>query len=114
VADHRITPGLLDDLGDHPDRAAKLPPEMRVRVVLKCLAILAGATVANEHAEAEKPEPSELQTLLTVEQAAERANVPTSWIRQAVKDGRLPSVKLGHYRRIHPSDLQAFLTTHAR
>jgi excisionase family DNA binding protein len=46
---------------------------------------------------------------LTVEQAAQRANVPVSWIRQVVKDGRLPSLKLGHYRRIKPADLERFV-----
>lgn len=103
----------LDELAVDPRRAASLPAEARSRIVLVCSAILA-AVAGSGHGEAVKPPPPEFQTLLTISQAAERSNVPISWIRQAVKDGRLTSRKLGHYRRIHPADLETFLTTHSR
>jgi excisionase family DNA binding protein len=103
----------LDELAADPRRAASLPAEARSRIVLACSAILA-AVAANGHGEAVKPEASEFQTLLTIGEAADRSNVPASWVRQAVKDGRLKSKKLGHYRRIHPDDLGTFLTTHPR
>jgi excisionase family DNA binding protein len=58
----------------------------------------------------DKPdEPDAASHWLTVEQAAERANLPVSWIRTATKDGRLPSRKIGHYRRIDSRDLEKFL-----
>jgi excisionase family DNA binding protein len=37
--------------------------------------------------------------LLTAEQVAERLSVPTSWVRQETRAGRMPSLELGRYRR---------------
>lgn len=104
----------LDELAAHPERAAEVSPEGRTRLALACSAILAAlaATMATPNGRAAEVPPG--PALLTVAEAAQRANVPVSWIRQAVKDGRLPSMKLGHYRRIKPNDLEHFLTAHPR
>ncbi len=51
--------------------------------------------------------------LLDSKQAAERSRLPTSRITQAVKQGDLACVKVGHYLRFRPLDLQDFITRHA-
>jgi excisionase family DNA binding protein len=52
-----------------------------------------------------KPEP----LLLNTEQAAEKLQLPVSWVASAARDGRLPCVKLGHHVRFKVSDLEAFI-----
>jgi excisionase family DNA binding protein len=106
--DLRALPSF-DELAKNPAMAAFLPPEIRARLVLACSSILAAIATAPSAESTEDLDADCPLELLTVEQAAERANVPESWIRQAVKDGRLPSVKLGHYRRIKPDDLRQLI-----
>lgn len=43
--------------------------------------------------------------LLTAQDVAVRFQVPVSWIYTAARNGDLPSVSLGRYRRFHPDDL---------
>ena len=49
------------------------------------------------------------EPLLTVQQVAERFGVPVSWVYQKCDSGELPSRKLGHYRRLVPSEIESFL-----
>jgi len=51
-------------------------------------------------------------TLLDLNQAAQRFNLPKSRITQAVKQGDLACVKVGHYLRFSPSDLREFIERH--
>jgi excisionase family DNA binding protein len=46
--------------------------------------------------------------LLTAQQVAEQLQVPTTWIYSAARRGDLPAVRLGHYVRFHPDDLEAW------
>jgi len=46
--------------------------------------------------------------LLTAEKAAERWGVPVSKIRDMARRGELPCVRLGHYMRFRPEDLDQF------
>ena len=48
--------------------------------------------------------------LLDLKQAAGRLSLPKSRITQAVKEGNLAYVKVGHYLRFRPLDLQDFIT----
>jgi excisionase family DNA binding protein len=48
-------------------------------------------------------------TLLSAEEAAKLWSVPKTWIAEMARQGRLPSVKLGHYVRFKPEDLEAFI-----
>jgi excisionase family DNA binding protein len=41
--------------------------------------------------------------------AAELLNVPKSWVGEAARQGRLPHIKLGRYRRFVHADLLAWL-----
>jgi excisionase family DNA binding protein len=50
-----------------------------------------------------------VERLLSVSEAAEMLGVPTSWIYSAAEGNRLPSFKLGKYRRFKASELTAWL-----
>jgi excisionase family DNA binding protein len=47
--------------------------------------------------------------LLSAEAAAKCFGVPKTWISEAARRGELPSVKLGHYVRFKPEDLESFI-----
>lgn len=47
--------------------------------------------------------------LLTIAEAAERLNVKERFIRGLISGKRIPYSKVGHYVRIHESDLEAFI-----
>lgn len=49
------------------------------------------------------------EPLLTAPQVAELLNLPESWVREATRDGRLPHLKLGRYRRYQASTITAWL-----
>lgn len=49
------------------------------------------------------------ERLLTAQEVAERLAVPLSWVREATRDGRLPHLKLGRYRRYHAETIEAWL-----
>jgi excisionase family DNA binding protein len=48
------------------------------------------------------------EQLLTAEQLAERWQVPTSHVYRLARDGRIPVVKLGRYRRFALAAVEAF------
>jgi excisionase family DNA binding protein len=47
--------------------------------------------------------------LLTDAEAAELLNVPKSWVGEAARQGRLPCVMLGRYRRFVRAELIAWV-----
>jgi excisionase family DNA binding protein len=47
--------------------------------------------------------------LLTAKELAELLAVPESWVREATRDGRLPHVALGRYRRYSREDVERWL-----
>src|SRR5437870_2165632 len=47
--------------------------------------------------------------LLTARQVAELLAVPESWVREASRDGRLPHLTLGRYRRYSRQTIAAWL-----
>jgi excisionase family DNA binding protein len=49
------------------------------------------------------------EPLLTASEVAELLSVPESWVRQATREGRLPHVRLGRYRRYQQSQIEAWL-----
>jgi excisionase family DNA binding protein len=53
--------------------------------------------------------------LLTASEVADRLSVKESWVREATRDGRLPHLRLGRYRRYHWPHIQQWLQeqTHA-
>jgi excisionase family DNA binding protein len=52
-----------------------------------------------------------LDTLLTVEQAAERLGTSERFVRRLIAERRIPYVKLGRHVRIAEPDLINFVTT---
>jgi len=49
------------------------------------------------------------ERLLTAGEVADMLAVPVSWVREASRDGRLPHLQLGRYRRYQHTDIQAWL-----
>jgi excisionase family DNA binding protein len=49
--------------------------------------------------------------LLTAKEVAALLAVPESWVREATRDGRLPHLKLGRYRRYQRAVIDAWLQT---
>lgn len=56
-------------------------------------------------------EPHTNDRLLTVDDVAERFSVPKSWVYQNAETGRLPSFKVGRYRRFSAQALEDYLST---
>jgi excisionase family DNA binding protein len=51
----------------------------------------------------------ESQSLLTAEAVAQRLGVPTSWVYEQSRLGRIPTVSLGRYRRYRPEAIDAWV-----
>ena len=49
------------------------------------------------------------ERLLTAGEVAELLAVPESWVREATREGRLPHLRLGRYRRYERSAIEAWL-----
>ncbi len=47
--------------------------------------------------------------LLTADEVAAFLSVKESWVREATRDGRLPHLRLGRYRRYRRSDIESWL-----
>jgi excisionase family DNA binding protein len=56
-------------------------------------------------------EATELDTLLSIEQAAERLGTSARFVRRLVFERRIAYVKLGRHVRISSRDLDAFIRT---
>ena len=49
------------------------------------------------------------ERLLQAREVAELLAVPESWVREATRDGRLPYVALGRYRRYEREAIESWL-----
>jgi excisionase family DNA binding protein len=47
--------------------------------------------------------------LLTAKDVAEQLQITEAWVQQQAREGDLPSISLGRYRRFRASDLQTWL-----
>ena len=47
--------------------------------------------------------------LLTASEVAALLSVKESWVREATRDGRLPHLRLGRYRRYRREDIEHWL-----
>ena len=52
--------------------------------------------------------------LLTAKQVAHLLAVPESWVREATREGRIPHLRLGRYRRYQPAAIDAWLAENSR
>jgi excisionase family DNA binding protein len=49
------------------------------------------------------------ETLRTAEEVAERLRVPKTWVYRAAREGHLPSVRCGRYRRFDDRDVDRWI-----
>jgi excisionase family DNA binding protein len=54
-----------------------------------------------------KPAPDEDEPLSDTETLARQLSLPSSWIEQAAREGRIPSVRFGRWRRFRRSEVEA-------
>jgi excisionase family DNA binding protein len=47
--------------------------------------------------------------LLTAKDVAQMLSVPESWVREATREGRIPHLSLGRYRRYQQAEIEAWL-----
>jgi excisionase family DNA binding protein len=60
--------------------------------------------------ELSKLQPNEPEKLLlNVTEAAKLLNVPETWLASMAREGKINSIKLGHYVRFARTDLEAFI-----
>jgi excisionase family DNA binding protein len=52
-----------------------------------------------------------LDTLLSVEQAAERLGTSVRFVRRLVAERRIAYIKVGRHVRLDPTDVEAFIVT---
>jgi len=52
--------------------------------------------------------------LLTATEVAEILSVKLSWVREATRDGRLPHVALGRYRRYRRAEILGYIDEQRR
>jgi excisionase family DNA binding protein len=50
------------------------------------------------------------ERLLTADEVAAFLAVKVSWVREATRDGRLPHLRLGRYRRYRLTDIESWLS----
>ena len=50
------------------------------------------------------------ERLLTAAEVADLLAVKESWVREATRDGRLPHLRLGRYRRYRREELERWLS----
>ena len=62
----------------------------------------------------ERGDPVNPDRLLTADEVAEILAVKISWVREATRDGRLPHITLGRYRRYRAPEIEEFLESHRR
>jgi excisionase family DNA binding protein len=48
-------------------------------------------------------------SLLTADHVADLLGVPTSWVYEQSRKGRIPTVTLGRYRRYRPEAIEAWI-----
>jgi excisionase family DNA binding protein len=56
---------------------------------------------------------SQMEPLMTAKEVALLLAVPESWVREATRDGRLPHLVLGRYRRYQHTAIEAWLKDQA-
>lgn len=56
----------------------------------------------------------EMANLLTAEEVAKQLRVPKSWVYNAAREGALPSVRCGRYRRFDDRDIQEWIDRQRR
>ena len=54
------------------------------------------------------------QTLRTADEVAERLQVPKTWVYRAAREGYLPSVRCGRYRRFDDRDVERWIEQQRR
>jgi excisionase family DNA binding protein len=108
-------PMTIDDLLADPSRSKELTlesigelfAELAARIAaLKTLEGVLLSIMLNQRGGADHGQAA--SELLTAPEVAQRWHVPESWVREQARLGVLPFVRLGHYVRFRPDELERF------
>jgi excisionase family DNA binding protein len=105
----RARPVTLNDIAERPALASGLPADAVEALLVRHAAVgqvLLGRLLATRGNGSLAPA---LPRFVDARTAAERWQVPESWIYDMARQGKLPSVRLGHYVRFRPEDLERFI-----
>lgn len=99
-----------------PQGIADAPPEQLSAVIAQLAACqsAAAARLMNSHESGAAPRETTLaeqSALLTIEQVAQRLNVPKSNAYELVRQHKLRSVRIGKYVRVSPDMLAQYMAT---
>jgi excisionase family DNA binding protein len=70
-------------------------------------ALAEGAKLGAAHAAASGSIAITIDPLITVDQLATALALPTTWLDQAAREGRIPSLQFGRWRRFRRSEVEA-------
>lgn len=105
----------LDELAEHPERAAELKDEERRRVVSQLAALIvlleSSAVAITPVSKVAPPEPR-AERLLTVPATAERMGFAKSYIYEIIRRGELRAVRRGKYIRVRESAVDEWVRAH--
>ncbi len=108
-------PMTIDDLLADPSRSKELTleslgkhfAELAARIAaLKTLEGVLLSIMLNQRGSADHGQAA--SELLTATEVAQRWHVPESWVREQARLGVLPFVRLGHYVRFSPDEVERF------
>src|SRR6266851_1385617 len=106
-----MPPTILRELLEAPERARSLPPEAMAEVlgelVLLLARLLVQTTVTPSTSQTEQPEA--LDRLLSAVEVATVLGVRVPRVYEIIRQHRLPTVRVGKYLRVRPSDLRTWI-----
>jgi len=120
LASKRSASPTVDELIADPARANQLGtvfvPDLLIEISSRVAALktLEGALLSFMLSR-QDAEGSQRQTkdLVTAPELAKLWGVPETWVRDQARMGRLPHVRLGHYVRFRPEEVERFLSRRA-
>jgi excisionase family DNA binding protein len=99
----------LDEIAERPTLATALTPDDAEVLLGACIAVqgaLFGRLIATRGSGGTTAAAPRFVDAAT---AAKQWGVPESWIYDQARQGKLRSVRLGHYVRFEPDDLERFI-----
>ncbi len=89
--------------------AAKASSEATDERMIVTMTVAYLRTVMREQLEAITSAGKPEKLLFDTEEAAQFLNVPATWLAAMAREGKIKSVKLGHYVRFAGADLEGFI-----
>ena len=99
----------LDELRARPELVGGLPADVVAEILAAVLALQGAAVGTLLSLRGSSRSDPTLPRFIDAKTAAAQWGVPESWVYDQARQGKLPSVRLGHYVRFRPDDLERFI-----